>query len=136
MQQAFKKAKVALSEAAILAHPLSELELSLAVDASDHHVGRVLQQKCAAGWQPLAFFSRKLNAAETKYSMLDRELLACMAAIRHFRCLVEGRVFPLYTDHKPLTYLLASKRMRGQHDSSDTWPTWQSTQLTYSTFRV
>ena len=34
MEQAFKKAKVALSEAAILAHPQSEPELSLAVDAS------------------------------------------------------------------------------------------------------
>ena len=68
MEQAFKEAKVALSEAVILAHPLSEPELSLAVDDSDHHVGRVLQQKCAAGGQPLAFFSRKLNAAETKYS--------------------------------------------------------------------
>ena len=77
MEQAFREAKVALSEAAILAHLLSEPELSLAVEASDHHMGRVLQQKCAAGWQPLAFFSRKLNAVETKYSTLDRELLAC-----------------------------------------------------------
>ena len=39
MEQAFKKAKVALSEVAILAHLLSEPELSLAVDASDHQVG-------------------------------------------------------------------------------------------------
>ena len=61
MEQAFKEAKVALSEAAILAHPLSEPELYLAVDASDHHMGGVLQQKCAACWQPLPFFSRKLN---------------------------------------------------------------------------
>ena len=79
----------------------------------------MLQQKCAAGWQPLAFFSRKLNAAETKYSTLDRELLACVAAIRHFQCLVEGRAFTLYTDHKQLTYLLA-KQYVPQH-------TWSAT---------
>ena len=109
MEQSFKEAKVALSQVAILAHLLSEPELSLAVDASDHHVGGVLQQKCAAGWQPLAFVSRKLNAAETKYSTLDRELLPCVAAIRHFPCLVEGGAFTLYTDHKPLTYLLAKQ---------------------------
>ena len=100
---------MALSEGAVLAHPQSELELSLAVDASNHHVGRVLQQKCEAGWQPLAFISRKLKAAETKYSTLNRELLACVAAIHHFRCLVEGRAFTVYTDHKPLTYLLAKQ---------------------------
>ena len=123
MEQAFREAKVALSEAAILAHPQSEPELSLAVDASDHHVGGVLQQKCAAGWQPLAFFSRKLNAAETRYSTLDRELLACVAAIRHFRCLVEGRAFTLYTDHKPLTYLLAKQ--------ADAWSARQQRHLAY-----
>ena len=50
MEQAFKKAKVALSEAAILAHPQSEPDLSLAVDVSNHNVGGVLQQKCGAGW--------------------------------------------------------------------------------------
>ena len=109
MEQAIKEAKVALSESAVLAHPQSEPELSLAVDASNHHVGGVLQQKCAAGWQPLAFFSRKLNAAETKYSTLDRELLAYVANICHFRCLVEGRAFTLCTNHKPLTYLLAKQ---------------------------
>ena len=70
MEQAFKEAKVALSDATILAHPPSEPELSLAVNASNHHVGGVLQQKCAAGLLPLAFLSRKLNGAETKYSTL------------------------------------------------------------------
>ena len=39
MEQAFKKAKVALFETAILAHPQSEPEQSLAVDASNHHMG-------------------------------------------------------------------------------------------------
>ena len=94
MEQAFKKAKVAeaaileakvaMSEAAILAHPQLELELFLAVDASNHHMDGVLQQKCGACWQPLAFFSRKLNTKEAKYSTLDRKLLACVAAIRYF----------------------------------------------------
>ena len=79
MEHAFKEAKVALSEAAIPPHPQSELELSLAVDASDHHMGGVLQQRCGAGWRPLAFFSRNLNTSEIKYSALDRELLACVA---------------------------------------------------------
>ena len=84
MEQAFKKAKVAMSEAAILAHPQLEVELFLAVDASNHHMDGVLQQKCGACWQPLAFFSRKLNTKEAKYSTLDRKLLACVAAIRYF----------------------------------------------------
>ena len=67
--------------------------------------------------KPLAFFSRKLNASEAKYSTLDRELLARVVAICHFRCLVEGRTFTPNTDHKLLTYLCtgqAGRRVVGQ----------------------
>ena len=32
-----------------------------------------------------------------------------MAAIRHFGCLVEGWASTLFTDYKPLTYLLAKQ---------------------------
>ena len=71
----------------------------------------------------MAFFSRKLNAAEAKYSTLDRELLACVAAICHFCCLVEGRALTLYTDHKLMTYLLASQ--------ADAWSDRQQRHLAY-----
>ena len=70
-----------LSDVAALAHPLKSAQLSLVVDASDHRVGGVLQQRAGDSWQPLAFFSRMLNCAETHYSTYDRELLACVSTI-------------------------------------------------------
>jgi hypothetical protein len=42
-------------------------------------------------WQPLAFFSQKLNPTQQKYSAYDRELLAVYEAVTHFR-------------HKPISY--------------------------------
>ncbi len=57
-------------------------------------------------WEPLGFFSKKLDPAQTRYSAYDRELLACVSGIRHFRFMLEGRRFTLYTDHKPLTFAL------------------------------
>ena len=53
--------------------------------------------------QPLAFFSRRTTAAESKYSNYDLELLAIYASIRHFRHILEGRKFRIFTDQKPLT---------------------------------
>jgi hypothetical protein len=50
----------------------------------------------------LGFFSRKLKPAESKYSTFDRELLAAVADIRHFRHILAGRNFQLWTDHRPL----------------------------------
>ncbi len=56
----------------------------------------------AADWQPLAFFSKKPEQAQMRYSAFDRELFACVAGIRHFRYMLEGCPFTIYTDHKPL----------------------------------
>ena len=88
---AFTKAKAALVVAVPLSHPAPGAVLSLAVDASDTHVGGVLQQLQGRAWQPLAFFSKKLSPTHVRYSTFDRELLAAFSAVRHFRFLLEGR---------------------------------------------
>ena len=120
---AFNKAKSALSSACSLAHPDTSAEVSLAVDASNTHIGGVLQQLVNSAWAPLAFFSRKLNPAQEKYSAFDRELLACYLSVRHFRFLIEGKPFQLHTDHKPLTHAL--------HRVTPPWSARQQRQLSY-----
>ncbi|UYV80713.1 hypothetical protein LAZ67_19001520 [Cordylochernes scorpioides] len=102
--QAFDQCKFQLANAALLHHPFPEAPLCLTVDASDFAVGAALHQQVGNNFQSIAFFSRKLDAAQRKYSAYDRELLAVYLAIKHFRHLLEGRQFPVYTDHKPLTY--------------------------------
>ncbi len=71
----FGAAKTALAAAVPLAHPAPNAVLSLATDASDTHVSGLLQQLNGGRWQPLAFYSKKLSGAVTRYSTFDRELL-------------------------------------------------------------
>ena len=97
-----------LASVPVLTHPEPSAPVSLAVDASDFHVGAVLQQKFWGLWSSLVFFSKKLSSAKSKYSAFDRELLAAYSAVCHFRFLLEGRQFTLFTDHKPLTHALFS----------------------------
>ncbi|MEG2138194.1 MAG: reverse transcriptase domain-containing protein, partial [Oscillospiraceae bacterium] len=98
----FAAAKTALVDAAPLAHPAPGAALSLASDASDSHVGGVLQQWVNSAWIPLSFFSQKLTPTQRRYSTFDRELLAAYLSVRHFRFALEGRAFQLHTDHRPL----------------------------------
>jgi cleavage and polyadenylation specificity factor subunit 1 len=102
MTLSFQNAKSSLATAVPLKHPDPTAPLSLATDASNSHVGAVLQQKTNGSWQPLSFFSKKLSATETRYSTFDRELLAAFLSVKHFRFFLEGRPFTLFTDHKPL----------------------------------
>jgi hypothetical protein len=87
MAKAFSDAKAALCKTALLAHPQQGWELALMVDASSRCVGAALQQRSSPStpWQPLAFFSKKLEPAQVQYSAFDRELLASCAGICHFR---------------------------------------------------
>lgn len=107
---AFEDCKRSLCDAALLAHPDMNAKLALVTDASDTTIGAVLQQHVEKEWQPLAFFSRKLNSAQRKYSPYDRELLAIYEAIKHFRHLVEARHFTVYTDHKPICFAFHQRK--------------------------
>jgi hypothetical protein len=123
MRAAVDAAKAALAAATLLAHPAPSATLSLATDASDTHIGAVLQQLDGRHWRPLAFFSQKLTAAQRNYSTFDRELSAVFAAVRHFRFVLEGRQFRILTDHKPL--VAAFRRV------SPPWSARQQRQLSY-----
>jgi hypothetical protein len=107
----------------MLVYPTPGAIISIAVDASDTHVGGLLQQLNQGSWLPLAFFSSKLSFPELKYSTFDRELLATFAAVRHFRFVLEGRHFRLLTDHMPL--FLAMRRVCAP------WSARQVRQLAY-----
>ena len=68
-----------------------------------------LEQSFEGSWKPLAFFTRKFTSAQTRYSAYDRELTAVYEAIKYFRHFLEGRVFKIVTDHKPLGYTFGQK---------------------------
>ena len=105
---AFVNIKEALANATLLSYPKPDAPTTIMCDASDTAVGAVLQQHIGEQWCPIAYFSKKLKPAETRYSTFDRELLAIYLAIKHFRHFIEGRKFQVLTDHKPLTHALLS----------------------------
>jgi hypothetical protein len=124
---AFDAARSVLEAATLLAHPQKDQELALMVASGHfrHHVGAALQQLSSPllAWQPLAFFSKKIEPAQIRYSAFDRGLFACVSGILHFRYMLEGHLFTIDTDQKPLTFALGKV--------SELWTAMQSRQLSY-----
>ena len=102
MQSSFDATKEALASASLLHHPRPGAPLALTTDASDKAIGGVLEQRGPRGWEPLAFYSSKLEPNQQQWPPYDRELLAAYKGTRHFRDMIEGRSFTLYTDHQSL----------------------------------
>ena len=57
-------------------------ENRVTTDASGTGLGATLEQRVeGVGWAPVAFWSRKMSAAETRYSVMDQEWLAVIDAV-------------------------------------------------------
>jgi len=80
-------------------------------DASDFALGCILSQYLGKRLHPVAFHSRKLNDAEGKYEIHDKELLAILEALREWKHYLLGADEPVtvYTDHQNLQYFLTTK---------------------------
>ena len=104
-EKAFNDLKTSLVVAPVLRIPNFELQFVVTTDASLVSVGAILEQDFGRGLQPVAYESRKLNPAETRYSAYERELLGIVWAIGKWRHYLEGKHFVVQTDHSSLRHL-------------------------------
>lgn len=81
-------------------------------DASDFAIGATMTQPGPDGKpRPVAYYSKKLIDAELNYKIHDKELLAIVRALQHWRVYLKGAKYPIkiITDHKNLTYFTTTK---------------------------
>lgn len=108
-QNAFETLKKALISPPILIFPDFKESFIITTDASDIAVGAVLSQGKVPNDRPIQFASKVLNAAQKKYSTIEKELLGIVFGITTYRHYVYGVPFILIVDHKPLVYLFNIK---------------------------
>ena len=83
----------------------------MVTDASDYATGAILLQDQGKGWQPVACESRKLQPAEVRRSIYEKEMLAILHALKAWRCYVHGRTLEVRTDHDSLKWLLSQQTL-------------------------
>ena len=113
-QIAFDRLKEALTQSPILAYPDFTKEFTLATDASDEGLGYVLGQVQDGREVVIGYAGRKLLPAEKNYSVTEREALALVAGIRHFRSYLYGVHFKVFTDHSAVRWLMQLKEPSGR----------------------
>ena len=87
-----------------------ELESIIETDASDLAIGACWTQIRDTKRVPIAYYSRKLSPAEQNYDIHDKELLAVVSALEHWRIYAAGaKTLSIYTDHKNLLTFATTK---------------------------
>jgi len=108
-QEAFLCLKRALVTPPVLKYPDFSKQFIVNTDASASSVAAILTQKHDQNEHPICYSSRTLNAAERRYSAIERECLAVIFAVKTYRNYLIGTHFIIITDHRPLKYLLTIK---------------------------
>ena len=98
--------KTSLCSSPVLAFPVLDRQFILQTDASDVGLGAILTQIDEIGneWV-ISYASRTLSDSEMNYTATEKESLAVVFAMEHFKVYLLGRKFLLLTDHNALRWL-------------------------------
>ena len=124
-REAFNRLRQAFTKAPILRHFDPECHIRIETDALGYAIGRVpsqltLNQVISDGtigsngdWHPVAYFSRKMIPAETRYETHDGELLAIVEAFKTWQHYLEGckHEVLVLTDHNNLCQFMDTKSL-------------------------
>jgi hypothetical protein len=99
-QKSFYEIKQKVSQETLLPFPDFEKEFHVYTDASNKQLGAVIMQE----GKPLAFCSRKLNSAQTRYTTGEKELLSIVETLKEFRDILLGQQVIVHTDRLNMLY--------------------------------
>jgi hypothetical protein len=88
--EAFKTLKQACVEPPVLVSFRSNEPMRFETDASDLAIGMCAKQERNGKWHPIVYRSRKFTSAEENYDIHDKELLAIVVALEHWRVYAEA----------------------------------------------
>src|SRR5437773_1056722 len=110
-QEAFDRLKVLFTSAPILRHFDPALPVTLHSDSSGFAISGIISQPHDGLLHPVAYWSRKCTPAECNYDIHDREMLAIVECMKHWRHYLEGSKYPVNvrSDHKNLERFMTTK---------------------------
>ena len=109
-QTAYDKVKQQLVTPPVLVMPNSDGHFILVSDTSKIACGSALYQEQANRYRLVAYYSKKLPDACSRYSISELEFTGLLACISAFRHMLKNVVFTVYVDHSALVHMLKGKR--------------------------
>ena len=102
-EQAFLQIKALIAKEVLLYYPDPNKEFIIDPDASKVQLGSTIYQEHDGKLRPVAFFSRKLTPAQTRYPASDLEALCITETFEEFRPILYGSKIRVRSDHANLS---------------------------------
>jgi len=109
-QRAFQETKELLCSEAVLAQYSLDLPIAISCDSSLVGCGAVLYNIYQDGsMRPVMYVSKAFSDSQRKWSVFEREFVACVFAVTRLHEFIAGRSFFLFTEHKPVVQFLKKR---------------------------
>ena len=111
---AFMGLQDALTSSPVLLLPDYGRPFTLYTDASDYVTSAILEQDDTLGRShPVAYYSKSLQPAERNYEIHDKELLAIIHGLKHFRHYLQGNMHTtwIFSDYANLKYFTTKQTL-------------------------
>lgn len=114
-ETAWNDVKSLIVSAPVLAYYKPTEVLEIQCDSSQSGLGAALMQN----GHPIAYASRALAETESRYTQIEKEMLAIVFSVENFNDYMFGRKTIVHSDHKPLESIVkkplhrAPKRLQG-----------------------
>ena len=95
-QAAFEEMKRVMSQETLLTFPDFNKKFHIFTDASKYQLGAVIMQDD----KPIAFYSRKMNQAQQRYTTGEQELLSIVETLKEFKNILLGQQLVVHSDQK------------------------------------
>ncbi|GKG09609.1 RNA-directed DNA polymerase, reverse transcriptase [Tanacetum coccineum] len=102
---AFENLKKIRASAPVLALPNFSQPFEIKCNASRRGIRAMLMQS----QRPIAYFSKALSDQNLNKSAYEKEIMALVLAIQHWRPYLLGRSFTIFTDQKSLKFLFEQR---------------------------
>ena len=109
---AYENLKLILMSKPVVNAPCLDEPFKLFVDSSEVAAGGVLMQEKNGVLHPLAYFSKKFNVHQKRYSIVEKEALSLILNLSHFEVYLKysPHVIEVFTDNNPLTFINKCKQ--------------------------
>ena len=106
--------KTALIGPEVMGYPKPDCQFILDTDASDISMGAALSQLQDGKERVIAYASCTLLKSQRNYCVTDRELLAVVHCIEHYKHYLLDKEFLVRTDHQALKWLFSLKEPKNR----------------------